>query len=62
MPAQPVWAGRRAALEPPVRVELGGVVLADLSWPVMVFETGLSTRYYLGRTDVGADHPPGGQP
>jgi len=36
----------------PVRVELGGVVLADSSSPVMVFETGLPTRYYLSRTDV----------
>jgi uncharacterized protein (DUF427 family) len=36
----------------PVRVELGGVVLADSRSPVMVFETGLPTRYYLSRTDV----------
>ncbi len=35
-----------------VRIELGGVVLADSSSPVMVFETGLPTRYYLNRTEV----------
>lgn len=35
-----------------VRVELDGVVLADTQSPVMVFETGLPTRYYLSRTDV----------
>ena len=36
----------------PVRVELDGVVLAESSSPVMVFETGLPTRYYLNRTEV----------
>lgn len=40
----------------PVRVELDGVVLADSSSPVMVFETGLPTRYYLNRTDVDFTH------
>lgn len=35
-----------------VRVELDGVVLADSRSPVMVFETGLPTRYYINRTDV----------
>ena len=35
-----------------VRVESDGVVLAESSSPVMVFETGLPTRYYLDRTDV----------
>jgi uncharacterized protein (DUF427 family) len=35
-----------------VRIELDGVVLAESSSPVMVFETGLPTRYYLNRTDV----------
>jgi uncharacterized protein (DUF427 family) len=35
-----------------VRVELDGVLLADSSSPVLVFETGLPTRYYLDRTDV----------
>jgi uncharacterized protein (DUF427 family) len=40
----------------PVRVELEGVVLADTRSPVMVFETGLPTRYYLSRTDVDFRH------
>jgi uncharacterized protein (DUF427 family) len=35
-----------------VRIELDGVVLADSRSPVMVFETGVPTRYYLNRTDV----------
>ena len=35
-----------------VRIELGGAVLAESSSPVMVFETGLPTRYYLHRTEV----------
>jgi len=35
-----------------VRVELEGVVLAESSSPVMVFETGLPTRYYLNRSEV----------
>jgi uncharacterized protein (DUF427 family) len=35
-----------------VRVELDGEVLAESSAPVMVFETGLPTRYYLNRTEV----------
>ncbi len=39
-----------------VRVELGGVVLADSPSPVMVFETGLPTRYYLSRTHVNFEH------
>jgi uncharacterized protein (DUF427 family) len=39
-----------------VRVELDGVVLAESSSPVMVFETGLPTRYYLNRTDIYFDH------
>ena len=40
----------------PVRVELDGVVLADAGSSVMVFETGLPTRYYLSRTDVDFAH------
>jgi len=40
----------------PVRVELDGVVLADAGSAVMVFETGLPTRYYLSRTDVDFAH------
>ena len=39
-----------------VRVELEGVVLAESSCPVMVFETGLPTRYYLDRTAVCFEH------
>ena len=35
-----------------VRVESKGVVLAETSSPVLCFETGLPTRYYLNRTDV----------
>jgi uncharacterized protein (DUF427 family) len=35
-----------------VRVELDGAVLAESPAPVMVFETGLPTRYYVGRTEV----------
>jgi uncharacterized protein (DUF427 family) len=40
----------------PVRVELEGVILADAASSVMVFETGLPTRYYLSRTDVDFEH------
>jgi uncharacterized protein (DUF427 family) len=39
-----------------VRVELEGVVLADSSAPVLVFETGLPTRYYLDRLAVRFEH------
>jgi len=39
-----------------VRVSLDGVVLAESSSPVMLFETGLPTRYYLNRTDVRFAH------
>ncbi len=39
-----------------VRIELEGVVLAESASPVMVFETGLPTRYYLNRTEVNFDH------
>lgn len=39
-----------------VRIELDGVVLAESSSPVMVFETGLPTRYYLNRTEVNYGH------
>jgi uncharacterized protein (DUF427 family) len=39
-----------------VRVELDGVVLAESSSPIMVFETGLPTRYYLNRTEVDFSH------
>ena len=39
-----------------VRIELDGTVLAESSSPVLVFETGLPTRYYLNRTEVNFDH------
>jgi uncharacterized protein (DUF427 family) len=38
-----------------VRIELDGVTLAESACPVMVFETGLPTRYYLNRTEVNFD-------
>jgi uncharacterized protein (DUF427 family) len=40
----------------PVRVECDGVLLAESVSPVMVFETGLPTRYYLPWTDVDFSH------
>jgi uncharacterized protein (DUF427 family) len=39
-----------------VRVEEKGVVLAESTSPVLVFETGLPTRYYFNRTDVDFAH------
>jgi len=39
-----------------VRIELEGLVLAESACPVMVFETGLPTRYYLNRTEVDFTH------
>lgn len=39
-----------------VRIELDGVVLAESPSPVLVFETGLPTRYYLNRTEVNLAH------
>jgi uncharacterized protein (DUF427 family) len=39
-----------------VRVELDGALLAESSSPVMVFETGLPTRYYFNRTEVNWGH------
>jgi uncharacterized protein (DUF427 family) len=38
-----------------VRVQIGGVVVADSDRPVLLFETGLPTRYYLPMTDVHMD-------
>ena len=35
-----------------VRVEIDGIVLAESPAPVLVFETGLPTRYYVDRGDV----------
>jgi uncharacterized protein (DUF427 family) len=39
-----------------IRVELDSVVLAESSSPVLVFETGLPTRYYLNRTELNLAH------
>jgi uncharacterized protein (DUF427 family) len=39
-----------------VRVELEGVRLAESASTVMVFETGLPTRYYFNRTEVDFAH------
>jgi uncharacterized protein (DUF427 family) len=39
-----------------VRVELDGLVLADTTSPVLLFETGLPTRYYIDQTDVTFEH------
>lgn len=38
-----------------VRVELGGVLLADSTSPRILFETGLPPRYYLPMSDVRLD-------
>jgi uncharacterized protein (DUF427 family) len=38
-----------------VRIEIGGLLMAESSSPVMVFETGLPPRTYLNRTDVNID-------
>jgi uncharacterized protein (DUF427 family) len=40
----------------PVRIELDGAVLAESASPVMVFETGLPTRYYLNSTEINFEH------
>lgn len=39
-----------------VRVKVDGVVVADTQSPVLLFETGLPTRYYIDRTDVAFEH------
>jgi uncharacterized protein (DUF427 family) len=39
-----------------VRVAVEGVTLAESSSTVMVFETGLPTRYYFNRTEVAFGH------
>ena len=39
-----------------VHVELDGVTLADTTSPVLVFETGLPTRYYIDQTDIEFPH------
>ncbi|ROP55424.1 DUF427 domain-containing protein [Streptomyces sp. PanSC9] len=38
-----------------VRIEIGGTVVADTGRPVLLFETGLPTRYYIPREDVRLD-------
>ena len=35
-----------------IRVEIDGVVLAESTAPVLLFETGLPTRHYIQRTDI----------
>jgi uncharacterized protein (DUF427 family) len=39
-----------------VQVGLDGVMLADTDSPILVFETGLPTRYYIDQTDVMFSH------
>lgn len=39
-----------------IRVELDGIVLADTGSPVLLFETGLPTRYYMDPTDVAFEY------
>jgi uncharacterized protein (DUF427 family) len=39
-----------------IRIALDGVTLAESASPVLLFETGLPTRYYLNRTDVDFTH------
>jgi uncharacterized protein (DUF427 family) len=39
-----------------IRVSLEGITLAESAAPVLVFETGLPTRYYFDRTDVNFGH------
>lgn len=39
-----------------VRVELDGVLLAATASPVLLFETGLPTRYYIDPSDVAFEH------
>ncbi|HSS61352.1 MAG TPA: DUF427 domain-containing protein [Candidatus Limnocylindrales bacterium] len=38
-----------------MRVEIGGVVIAETRRPVLLFETGLPTRYYIPKQDVRMD-------
>ena len=39
-----------------VSVSLEGITLAETRSPVLLFETGLPTRYYVPRTDVRTEH------
>lgn len=38
-----------------VEVRVGGVTVAETTRPVLLFETGLPTRYYIPKTDVRLD-------
>lgn len=38
-----------------VRIAIDGTVVADTRHPVLLFETGLPTRYYIPREDVRLD-------
>jgi uncharacterized protein (DUF427 family) len=38
-----------------VTIEIDGLVLAETRSPILLFETGLPTRYYFDRTDVSLD-------
>lgn len=37
-------------------MKLDGVLLAESQSPVLVFETGLPTRYYIDRTNIAFDY------
>lgn len=39
-----------------VRASLEGITLAETTAPVLLFETGLPTRYYFDRTEVDFSH------
>jgi uncharacterized protein (DUF427 family) len=39
-----------------VKVELDGLTLADTHSPILLFETGLPTRYYIDKTDIAFGH------
>jgi uncharacterized protein (DUF427 family) len=39
-----------------VTVELDGTTLADSHSPILLFETGLPTRYYIDKTDIAFGH------
>lgn len=38
-----------------VKIDLDGVIIAESNRPILVFETGLPTRYYLNKMDVMMD-------
>ena len=38
-----------------VRVEVGGVTVAESQHPTLLFETGLPARYYFPKADVRLD-------